>query len=229
VAMAVNLDADVGQIIRNFLNKKGKKTDPKTGKVESASFATAYYKQAGVKCIIVFCITAILAWVISYVTKSSVVREQSEFASLSELEPAVVKIEQDIASSKDLLAKNSKKVEEIMPMFSDIEGSKSLFKLISVLAEKNNLIIKNLSQGEIIETTSPAKFLQTKILLEVEGFYPNYVKFLNELDQSKPLIRVGSEDLKLFVSAAGERKLNVTLDFIDYSVEKQEYEKVLQN
>ena len=226
--MAVNLDADIGQIVRNFLNKKGKGTASKAGKPKVLSHTAVYYKQAGVKCVIVFCIGAILAWGINYLTKSSVSREQSEFSTLAELEPAVVKIEQDIVSSRDLLVKNSKTVEEILPMFSDIEGSKSLFKLVSTLAEQNNLIIKNLSQGETIETTSPAKYTQTKILLEVEGFYPNYIKFLRQLEEARPLIRISDEDLKLFVNSAGERKLNVNLNFIDYSVEKQEYEKVLQ-
>lgn len=226
--MSVNLDADIGQVIKNFLNKKGKKTDPKSGKVKTPSFAKIQYKQALIKSIIVICVAAVAAWGISFLTKSSVKRVQSEFTSLIQLDEAVAKIEQDIISSKDLLAKNSKKVEEILPMFSDIEGSKSLFKLVSNIAEANNLIIKNLSQGEIIETTSPAKYTQTNILLEIEGFYPNYMKFKNQLAAEKPMIRIESENVSLHISSTGERRIGVDLSFIDYSVQKQEYEKILQ-
>jgi hypothetical protein len=226
--MAVNLDADIGQIVKNFLNKKNKEAGANTGFGGNLSFSQTQYKQAGIKCVIVICVTAILSWGIHMLTKSSVAREQSEFTSLSQLSAAVTKMGQDINSSRDLLDNNRKKVEEIIPMFSDTESSKSLFKLLSTLAEQNNLVIRNLSQGEVIETTSPAKFLQTKILLEIVGFYPNYIKFLKGLESAKPLIKVESEDLKLSIDDAGQRALQVSLSFIDYSVQKQEYEKILQ-
>lgn len=224
--MAVNLDVDVGQLIRNFLNK-GKKAGQKPGEA-GTSFAMEQYKQAGIKCVIAICVTSILLWGINYLTKSSVTKDESEFTTLSQLEEAVTKMEQDIVSGKDLLAKNRKKVEEIMPMFSDVEGSKSLFKLVSGLAAQNRLIIKNLSQGEVIETITPAKFYQTKILLEMEGLYPSYMEFIKELERQKPLMNIESEELKLSTDSSGKRKLEISISFIDYSVKKEEYEEILQ-
>ena len=212
--MAMNLNMDVGQLIKNFLNKKGA-TQAVTGeKVESASISKVYYRQAAVKCVLVICTAAIIVWGINQLTTSSG-RVESEFTTLEEADAAVVKIEQDIASSRDLLDKNRKKVEEILPMFSDTEGSKSLFKLISNIAAQNNMVIKNLSQGEVTETTTPAKFMQTKILLEMEGFYPNYIRFKNELSKQREILRIESEDIKLNLGSSGERKININLNFID--------------
>lgn len=224
--MAINLDMDVGQIFKNFLNKKGKSSESKK-EAEKPSLSKAYYKQSGVKCILVICITAIISWGINYLTTSSG-RDESEFLTLDDVKAAVVKIEQDIASSRQLLEKNRKNVEEILPMFSDMEGSKTMFKLISNIAAQNGMVIKNLSQGTITETTTPAKFLQTNVLLEMEGFYPDYMNFKKELVKQKDILRIDSEVIKLTFGNNGERKINISVNFIDYSIEKQEYEKVLQ-
>ncbi len=224
--MAINLNMDVGQLIKGLMNKKNQAGSEKTPEKPS-SLSAGYYKQAGIKSVIVLCSAAIIIWGINYLTEASG-RVESEFTTLEDIEAAVVKMEQDIVSSRELLGKNRKNVEEILPMFSDIEGSKSLFKLVSNIAEQNNLVIKNLSQGEVVETTAPSKFLQTKILLEIEGFYPNYIRFKNELVKQKPILRVESESIKLNVGLTGERKINISINFIDYSVNKQEYENVLQ-
>lgn len=223
--MAINFDADVGQIIKDFFNKKP--SDNSSASAKPSKF-NPLIKQAVLKLIIILSVAAILAWVINHISNSPVERAQSEFTTLQDLEMAVVKIEQDIASSRVLLQNNRKKVAELLPMFSNMEGSKSLFKLVSGLAASNSLVIKNLSQGETIETTSPSRFLQTKILLEAEATYASYLNFKQELHNQKPILSVEEETIKLKYTPEGERKIDIKLSFYDYSVDKREYEKVLE-
>ncbi len=222
--MAVNFDMDVGEYIKSLL---GKKSAAKDNAKEDNSLAKQHYKQAGVKAIIIICITAIIGFGINYFTKAATEKETSDFTNNQDLSDAVVKIEQDITTSTAMLDKNRKKVAEILPMFSDKEGSKSLFKLISNLAAQNNLIINNLSQGETIENTNPAKYQETKILLDMEGYYGNYISFIKALNDQKPLLRVDSENTKLVTTKNGERKLQIKLNLVDYAIQKDEYEKIL--
>jgi hypothetical protein len=223
--MALNLDADVGQIIKDFLSKKSKDS---SSSVKNNKASNALVQHLVMKLIIILSVTAILGWLIHYVSNEPVARQESEFTSLLDLDMAVVKIEQDIASSRVLLGNNRKKVAQLLPMFSNMEGSKSLFKLVSTLTEQNNLVIKNLSQGETIETTSPSRFLQTKIVLEAEGSYPSYIRFKQELHQQKPILSIEEEVVKLKYDVNGERKIDIKISFYDYSVDKREYEKVLE-
>ncbi len=222
--MAINLNADVGQILKGLMDKK----KSGGGKGKGPSVASIHYKQAATKCVMIACIALCLGWGINFLSNSSVQRDETEFATLEDLEAAVVKIEQDIASSRVLLDNNRKKVEEFLPMFSDIEGSKGLFKLISDVAEKNSLIIRNLSQGDTVESATPATHLQTRIMLELEGYYPNYMRFKKELSLKKPILKIDSEAVKLKIGPNGERRIGVSLSFMDYAVEKQEYEKALE-
>jgi hypothetical protein len=224
--VAINLDADVGQIIKGLFNKKP--SESSTAKNGQSKF-NPILKQAILKLVIIISIAAILGWVINYISNSPIERVQSEFTNLQDLEMAVVKIEQDIASSRVLLKNNRNKVADLLPMFSNVEGSKSLFKLISSLAAQNSLVIKNLSQGETVETTSPSRFLQTKIFLEAEATYASYLKFKQELQNQKPILSIEEETIKLKYTPEGERKIDIKLSFYDYSVDKREYEKVLEN
>jgi len=223
--MAIDFNADVGTILKQLFNKKEKAADGKTEKNKAG--INPHYKQAGLKCTLILCITAILSWCISYLTDPSTNKVGSEFHSLTDIETAVVKIEQDIASSRNLLTLNRKKVEETLPMFSDMEGSKAVFKLISNVAAENNLVIKNLSQNGFVEVTTPANFGQTIISLEMEGHYPNYMKFKQEMAKEKPVLRIEAENIKLHLGKTGERRISIGLSFIDYSVQKNEYEDIL--
>src|SRR5690606_25929369 len=103
-----------------------------------------------------------------------------------------------------------------------------LFKLVSNIAAQNSLAIKNLSQGDMVETTLPARYQQTKIVLEAEGYYPNYIRFKKELFEKKAILKVESETVKLNVNSLGERKIQIFLSFTDYATNKDEYEKILQ-
>ncbi len=224
-----NLDADVGQIIKNlFSKKKGGNTGAGAGGNKSSSFSMVHYKQAAAKCIMISCGTIVFSWCINHFTEASTKRADSEFQTLAQLEEAVIKIEQDTATGSSLLEKNKKKVEEILPLFSDMEGSKTLFKLISNLAAENNLVIKNLTLGKTTEINNPALHTQNEILLEIEGFYPNYLRFKRALSKEKPIIRVQAELVKLLLTKEGDRKIEISLSFNDYSITKGEYEEILQ-
>lgn len=226
--MAGKLDIDVGQLMKNlFSKKKSGLTGQGSGGQSGNVISMEYYKKTAVKSVFMLCATFFISMGINYFTKTSSNRLESEYSTIEEIDTAVAEIEQNISTSTVLLSKNRKKVAEIMPLFSDIGGSKTLFKLISNIAASTNMTINNLSQGDAKEQTTKSDYFRSKVTLDMQGYFQGYLNFKQMLSDQKPLLRLDSETIKLLLTKEGERKIQVTLDLTDYSIDKGEYENAL--
>lgn len=222
--MAIDLNADVGKIIKDFL--KGKKDNASKGD-SGDSKNIQLYKDAIMKVVIILCITVCIVYGISIFSSNPVKRGESEFTDNEKLNHALTKLENDISSSREIFSNNKKEVKEILPEFSSLGDSKNLFKLVSNLATNNSLVIKNISKGVTNKINNPTRYIQSTVFLEIEGFYSNYINFKQQLAKNKSILRIDSEKIKLKKDKFGERSLSINIALSDFSVNKEGYEELL--
>lgn len=227
--MAVDLNADVGKIIKDlFAGKKSGKNA--TGKVEKdgSIFSSPAIKQSILKSILAVCVTIMLSYLVHNVTSNPIKKLTSDYKNSIELEEAITKMDLDTQNAKRMFKNNSKKINEIMPKFSNLHGSKTIFKQITQIASEYGLIIKNLNQTNRKNLDKPIKHSEVEILLEMNGYYPNYVSFKKKLAMQKPYLKTNREILLLNFNKSGERRIDITLALTDYAIEKEKYKEIVQ-
>ncbi len=223
--MAIDLNADVGKIIKDFLS--GKKADP-ASKRGSKKELNHFYKQALLKATLITCVTISFCYTVHMLSSEPVVREQSEFTSVPQLQEAMQTLENNLLSSRKMLASNKENVGQIINYYSDSEGSKNLFRVISSIASDKSLAVKSITKGNSEEFSKPAPYQKSKVIVEIDGIYGNYAEFKQELMRLKPILTINSEKIKVTTSSYGERGLSFTLEITDYSVDKKSYEELLE-
>ncbi len=221
--MAIDLNADVGKIIKDFFS--GKKADPISQRGKKT--LNENYKQAILKTILILCFLISISYGINIVSSNPIARDNSEFTSVEQINDALEMLENNLASGNIMLKKNKEIVSELINYFSDIEGSKNLFRILSVLAAENNLAVKNITKGNSEDITSPANYQKNSVLLEIDGIYANYIAFKIALLRQKPILTINSEKVKVITTSYGERKLSIKLEITDYSVDKKIYQDLL--
>ena len=231
--MAIDLNADVGQIIKDFLAGKHKKKSSQASADSSAdsvfsSKAKENYKNAVLKSVLIVCAAAIVIWLINQMTETPIKKDDSEFANTSQLKEAISQQELNIITTKNLYNSNKNQVSKILPEYSEMEGSKNLFNLVSQIAEKHTVPLNNIKKGVETPMMNPVKHTKTTIALQFNSSYPQYLNFKKELAAKKPILAVQSEQISLESDPYSQRSLNVTLILTDYSLDKDKYEKIIQ-
>ncbi len=221
--MALDLNADIGKIIKDFLT--GKKQDPRIKRGRKK--LDENYKQAILKTILIICVTASICFAISLFSESPIERQKSEFVDSAQLKQALSTIENNIIAAKAMLVNNKNAVNDIIGFFSDLEGSKNLFRTISTVASANSIILKNITKGNTEEISKPAPHQKTIVLLELEGSYVDYISFKEELQKQKPYLTINSEKVSVQRGASGYGRLSIILELFDFSVDKKTYEELL--
>lgn len=221
--MALDLNADVGKIIKDFLS--GKKADPRTKRGKKK--LDENYKHAILKSILILCITTTICYVIHLYSQSPIARTKSEFVDSAQLRDALTTIEANINSAKAMLVNNKHAVSDIIGFFSDQQGSKNLFRTISTVASANSISLKNITKGNTEQISTPAPHEKTIVLLELEGAYVDYISFKEELLKQKPYLTINLEKVAVVQGSNGERRLSISLELLDFAVNKKTYEDLL--
>lgn len=224
--MAIDLNADVGKIIKDFLNGNLKKESTQAGVRPSKN--SELYKNAILKTIIILCVVLTMSYGINTLTRSPIKKDVSEFKTNEELIIALQKIDENIKSGKDIFTNNKKKATRIIPDFSNQGDSKNLFNLISNLATDNSLIIRNINKGISNKINEPIRYIKNTVFLEIEGFYSNYILFKKQMMENKSILKIESEKITLKKDKFGERRLIINLIITDFAINKEGYEELLK-
>jgi hypothetical protein len=222
--MSIDLNADVGKIIKDLLSKKSSANLAIEG---DKSVERQNYKSATLKIVLIFCAAAAIIWVINHFSQSPIEKSESEYKTVKHLQDALQQQELNIISTKNLLNINKKKASEILGEYSEIGGSKNLFNLISTIAERYSLTLINITKGATRSFNNPVPHNKITVLVELESSYPQYLKFKKELFEKKTILRVLSENIKLDKNPFTEKKLRIKLILEDYSIDKEGYEGII--
>jgi hypothetical protein len=232
--MSLNLNADVGKILRDLLDKKKSGSG---GAVTKTGFAAKIdlYKNTVLYSVLILCAFLSLVFAMYHKANNSVTHDESEFKTSPEIEDAMVKIDADLASQKLILKKNIVKAKEILPKVTATGEEKKLFKLISFLAEKNNLYIKQISKGvvNVVQKTEAdkqqvKKFIESPINIEITGGFADYLAFKQDLINEKPVLRVDSEQVQINKIVESKSSISIVAKITDFITDKQDFEKVIQ-
>ncbi|MDX1949093.1 MAG: hypothetical protein SFT90_01170 [Rickettsiales bacterium] len=221
--MAIDLNADVGKILKDFLS--GKKSDPTTKRGKKT--LNEHYRQAILKTIIILCFLISICYAINLISSNPIIRDNSEFTSSEQISNELATLENNLTLGQSMLKKNKEIVSELINHFSEIEGSKNLFRILSVLASENNLAVKNITKGNTEDISLPANHQKNSVFLEIDGIYANYISFKLALLEQKPVLTINSEKIEVTTTSYGERKLSIKLEITDYSVDKKIYKDLL--
>ncbi|HCR85555.1 MAG TPA: hypothetical protein DIV86_02640 [Alphaproteobacteria bacterium] len=226
--MAIDLNMDIGTLVKGLLSKKTKSKNDGVTK-GSGIFDNQAVKQSILKIILAICVTVILCFIINYFTANPIIKAKSEFQSNSDINQALEKLEVNIISAQSLLNSNRKKAEIILPLFSDLHGERTIFKQITNLASENYMVIRSINQLSATNKDKPIEHSEVQILLNVSGYYSNYLNFKKQLEKAKPYMKIDSEVLALNQSSETDRGIEISISLTDYAMPKKQYEKLLQN
>jgi hypothetical protein len=225
----MDLNADIGKIISDLLS--GKKRNDKNADGSNVSkkgfFENEVVKISILKSILAICVTIILCFVVNKVTSNPIKKVSAEFKDSESIKLELEKLATNIKQSQSLLELNRNKITKILPRFSDTHGGKTIFKQITVLASEDNLIIKNINIVNRKDLDKPVNHSEIQMLLELEGYYANYINFKKKLAEQKPFIRIDKENLLLDFNSNEDRKIAISVELTDFAIERQDYEKIL--
>lgn len=225
--MAIDLNMDMGALLKSLFSKKSKAGD-KPAEASSNIFANIAVKQSMLKIVLTLCVTTIMCFLVNFFTANPIKKTNSEFENLSGLQDAMDKLDANLISAKSLFSSNKKKVSAILPLFSELHGEKTIFKQITRLAAGNDMIIKSVNQISSVSKDKPLDHAEVQILLNISGYYSNYLNFKKELEKNKPYLRIDNEVLTLNQSIDGDRSIDISVNLTDYAMPLEQYEALLQ-
>jgi len=244
--MAVDLNADMGEIIKGLMGGK------KDGSSSSGDLAgsLAPYKNA----IIFFVITLVLLGLyigLYYIPmKEANEKKQEEIAELVKLKSETKDLEKKIVFIKSKLGKSREQYIESLSHFGNSEDLGELYRSVSTLAAKYDLAVMHIeeivpkapkaepkkrrkSKKDKKEAKAPAKpkieFKEIVVDVELKGRYGDYIKFKEDLAIAEMLLKVNEETIKVNSDETEAGKVYVELNLSTYAIDKSKFQSVLDN
>ena len=231
--MAIDMNADIGEIFKGLFSNKGEGS--KKTKGNENPYSKVIGAGAGVMLIVVLYIFFI------YIPTQEELEIKEE--KISQIE--IMRIEVDVLSNKIEKAKieladDKKRYESLTQLFHTDKELEDLYRHISQLSLMNQLMISKLEKaGEmpVFENTQPDEnqddiqngnydpaaqgekkrqkvaYYEFKVKFEISGNYSNYTKFRKGMAELKKIININEEQIVVLESetAKGEVKVSATL------------------
>ena len=227
--MAIDMNADIGEIFKNLFSKKD--GDSKKSKGVVNPYTKVMVAGAGVALVVI-----LYVFFIYIPTQDELRIKEDKVAQID-----VMKIEVDVLSSKIEKAKvelsgAKKQYESLTQLFHTDKELEDLYRHISQLALMNQLMIAKLEKGgetpvfesgqsddtqnNDYDSTSQEEqkrnkvaYYEFKVKFEISGNYAKYTKFRKGMADLKKIININDEQIVVLESetAKGEVKVSATL------------------
>ena len=226
--MAIDMNADLGEIFKNLFSKK-------TGTKGSKDAENPYAKVLGVGAGVVLIVILYVFFI--YIPIQDELRIKEEKVSRIEM----MRVEVDVLATriekaKIKLAGAKKQYESLTQLFHTDKELEDLYRHISQLALMNQLMVAKLEKGDetpVFETVQsndvqnndydPATqenqkrkkvaYYEFRVKFEISGNYASYTKFRKGMAELKKIININEEQIIVLESetAKGEVKVSATL------------------
>lgn len=244
--MAVDLNMDMGAIIKGLLNKK-------SGDSSSASMGSNDDIVAKIKPFagaIGLFLTTVILFVLYYnlyytpMVQANLKKEE-QIKKLENLKSQTATLEQKIASIKKTLVDSKDTYLESLSHFGNSEDLGELYRSVSTLAAKYGLTVLNIKElGTTSNMDAPkgmkpeeaaklpkpqTEVKEIQVEAELKGPYSEYIKFKEDLAIAEMLLKVNSEDIKVKSDKSDQGNIFATLNLSTYAIDKKPFQKVMED
>jgi Tfp pilus assembly protein PilO len=248
--MAVDLNMDMGELIKGMLNKNKDKSENDEASVNETtdnSGSSLSNKIMPFKnIIIIFIIIGASAGAYYKLHYQKIIAEnlekQEEIARLQTLEKEAKSLEAKINTMKKQLDSSNEEYLESLSHFGNSEDLGELYQSISILAEKYDLKVLNIKElpkpppaAEPLNSkgtkrtrrsrSNATEVTEVKVKVELKGPYIQYIKFKEDLAVAEMLLKINEETVKVKQDEVG--KIYAQLNLTTYAIDKKPFQKVI--
>lgn len=237
----VDLNADVGTIIKGLLGKGGPKK-PVAAKGQKPEGMPSPLRS--VTLIGIVAVVATAAYVqFFYIPKQRALTEKlSKLEETKKMQGELVQLDGETAKLTKKLEDNREHYAKVIQSFGVNGRIEDLYRAISDIAAVHNLTVVNIrgsdvpaaTQGKKSDKDKPApspaaeSVIEKMVNVELQGKFQQYVAFREKLMQEKPVLSVKSEAIEM--GAKGQPGwITIRLVLLDYSIDRNAFEEVLNH
>lgn len=244
--MAIDLNADVGTIMKGLFGGGGKQDSGSSGASASKpakdmpKFLQDPYRNiviSGVS-IVLFIVAFIFLLYLPGIKSNEEKRE--EISRLNGMQEEIKNMQMQIKGLENAMAKSQDHYAELLAKFSNSEDLGELYQSISELALMYNLVVLNLKEvpkqatpvakvkkskkGEAVAAPKPlVEVSGIKVDVELKGWYKNYIKFREELANNEELLTINLETIEVGGDKEDQGKITVKMQISTYAINKDPY------
>jgi Tfp pilus assembly protein PilO len=245
--MAIDMNADIGEIFKNLFAKKG----ADGGKGVPVNPAMKTFIAGGISVVFI-----ILYVFFIYLPTEEVNRlKQEKISQIQFIQSEINTISDDIVKATKDLSDAQAKYQSLTKLFHTGKELDDLYRHISMLALTNQLMVSKIDkQGEepVFEIEQPQQqanedgltndalvegesipkkvaYYEFKVRFEISGNYANYTSFRKGLAQLKKIINIDQEKIIVLQSETKKGEVRVTAVLAIYRLPANESEKYVNS
>ncbi len=238
--MAVDLNMDMGDIVKGLLNKGGS-----TSAVAAPAAGSPMAKVKPFIPLVIFTIVlvgVIFAYVeFVYRPMQAVNNEKNkELLRLEDMKQKIPTLDARIKNLKNKLSESKEHFVEELSHFGNSEDLGELYQSISLLATKYDMVVLNIK--EIATVKPPAKIVdgkevkvnknktevkEVRVDVELKGKYMDYINFKEELAVTEMLLKINSETVQVKSKADERGVVYVAMNLSTYAIDKEPFQNVI--
>ena len=228
--MSINLDMDMGQLIKGLFNKNSQASVEQPVVPQTAHKKESIYKKpvlAGVAVFLFF--GAFMAGVYSPYRaeivgkKGELVEMKDKQGQLSKMKSEVRALEQDLIATKD-------HYRDLLEYFGDQEDIGYLYESVSQIATQHQLVVINVKEtgkANAKHGRNDTVVKENEVEIELSGRFKNYMSFKESLASEKALLDIRSENIQVVQDETNPGKISAKLKIIVYTIDKEPFRKLL--
>ena len=244
VKMALDMNVDVGALIKGLFSKKGSK--------EGASSAPTPYTKIIMAVIVIIILIASYVYFVYIPTQKDIKIKNQKISQIETIKYEIGTLSNKIKTAQEELELAEIEYERRTKLFHSDKELEDLYGQISLLAMQNKLMVTKIEKGvempvfaggscnisnnnQDASSANSQQPLQLKkvgyyeftVDLEISGNYNFYTGFRNGLAQLTKIININTESIVVLESKGGSGGVKVTSAISTYRLPKDESEKCI--
>jgi Tfp pilus assembly protein PilO len=217
--MAINLNADMGEVCRELLARF---KQPKSPRSNAKAIDMKQYQN-------IVMLGGMLLLAIGLYIKMIAIPMLNERSKLQKEEAKLESQRQQIPTLKANIQQMQKKLRaanteypELLAAFDDTSDLENLYDSLARLAQVHELSVLHIQKGQTAKHKQVAKVDQTEVTVSLAGRFEQYVQFKEQLASDRPLLHLNDEQLTT-ASTQTDGKLQYVLKLTTYTIDKKPY------
>ena len=232
--MAIDMNMDIGELIKNLLAKKGSKSEQNP------------YTKVIATGVVVFLAIILYVIFVYMPMQEKLEQQQRQISQINNLKNDIAVLSVRITKAEIKLKAAKKEFNSQTKLFHTDKELEDLYRHISLLALKNRLMVSKLEKVgetpvyEVQEGSASKKkgvkdkvkkvaFYEFKVKFEISGNYSDYTKFRKGLAELKKFIDIDAEKIIVLESKTKKGEVKVSTTLATYRLPANESEKTINS
>ena len=241
VKMALDMNVDVGDLIKGLFSKKESK--------EGASSGPNPYAKTIIAVVVTIILIASYIYFVYIPTQKDLKIKNEKISQIEMIKYEIDSLSNEIKVAQEQLVLAENEYKRRSKLFHSDKELEDLYGQISLLAMQNKLMVTKIEKGSEVPVFADGScdnsnnfvngqeqpqlqkvgYYEFTVDLEISGNYNFYTGFRNGLAQLKKIININSESIVVLESGESKGGVKVTSSISTYRLPKDESEQCIAN